>query len=64
MKELQHAAEVSAAKVAPPIAVASAAAAGVSLQEWVYIVTIAYVVLQIGVLVYTFGARKSWWNWK
>lgn len=36
----------AAAKLAPPAAVATASASGLSLQEWVYVVTIAYVVLQ------------------
>lgn len=38
-------------KAAPAVAVTGVAVAGVPLQEWVYILTIVYLLLQIGVLV-------------
>lgn len=46
---LEHAQEASvmAVKAAPPVAVVGATLFGVPLQEWVYILTIIYLVLQI-----------------
>lgn len=44
-------------KASPPIAVSSAAAAGLSLQEWVFVATLLYTVLQIGLLIYNFVTR-------
>lgn len=34
-------------KTSPPIAVGAVSASGVSLEEWVFIVTLAYLALQI-----------------
>jgi uncharacterized ion transporter superfamily protein YfcC len=42
----------AAAKLTPPAAVVAARLGGLSLQDWVYIVTIAYVVMQ--------GAHLAW----
>ena len=53
-----------AAKTAPPAVVSVLSLAGVSLQDWVYIATFIYVVLQSVVLVYNFGVSKKWWHWK
>jgi ABC-type Mn2+/Zn2+ transport system permease subunit len=39
-----------AAKSAPPITVLTGAAAGVNWQEWVWVATFAYIVLQFGLL--------------
>ena len=49
---LEHAQEASvmAVKAAPPVVVAGATLFGVPLQEWVYILTIIYLVLQIAAL--------------
>lgn len=44
-------------KASPPIVVSSAAAAGLSLQEWVFVATLLYTVLQIGLLIYNFVTR-------
>lgn len=41
---------VEAAKAAPPITVVGMTLGGVSLQEWVLILTAVYTVLQIGFL--------------
>ena len=53
--QTDHATEVSmaAAKAAPPVVVAGATLMGYSLQEWVYILTIIYLLLQIVVLAVT-----------
>ena len=59
-----HAIEMVAAKTAPPAVVSVLSLAGVSLQDWVYIATFIYVVLQSVVLVYNFGVSKKWWHWK
>ncbi len=50
---------LEAGKAAPPVAVSSIMVAGLSLQEWVLIVTLLYTVLQIGVLAYKFINRKN-----
>lgn len=42
----------AAAKLSPAAAVATVSASGWSLQEWVYVVTIAYVIMQ--------GAHLGW----
>lgn len=47
----------AAGKAAPPIAVSAAAADGVTLQDWVLIMTLVYTVLQIAWLIY-----KAWRN--
>ena len=39
-------------KASPPLAVTSVAAAGYSLQDWMFIVTILYTLLQGSVLIY------------
>lgn len=39
-----------AVKAAPPLLVATTTFLGLTLQEWVYIVTIVYTVLQIALL--------------
>ncbi|SKB61995.1 hypothetical protein [Sphingopyxis flava] len=49
----------AATKSALPVGVSGAAALGFSLQDWVFIVTIIYTVLQIGVLIYKFFKKKS-----
>lgn len=41
-----------AAKAAPTLAVTGLSLGGIPLQEWVYILTIVYTILQIGYFVY------------
>lgn len=41
-------------KAAPPIAVSTAAIAGLSLQDWVLVATLAYTLLQIALLIRKF----------
>ena len=43
-----------AAKASPPITVTMLSIAGIPLQEWVYLVTIGYVILQSFVLMVKF----------
>ena len=45
----------AAGKASPPVAVGTLSASGVSLEEWVFIATLTYLVLQILVLVYKFA---------
>ena len=47
---------VAAGKASIPIAVSGAAAAGLSLQEWVFIATLVYLGLQIAHLIF------KWWR--
>ncbi|AYJ85545.1 hypothetical protein D3Y57_05555 [Sphingomonas paeninsulae] len=42
----------SVSKTIPPLAVTSVTVAGLSLQEWVYVATLVYTVLQIGMVVW------------
>jgi hypothetical protein len=44
----------AAGKAVPPIAVSTAAIAGLSLQDWVLIATLAYTLLQIALLIRKF----------
>lgn len=55
---------VSAAKIAPPAAVAVATAAGgLSLQDWVLITTIIYGVVQTSLtIVRGWGDWLAWWT--
>lgn len=46
-------------KLAPTAAVSGLSLIGVPLQEWVYIVTILYTVLQIGYFVYNIWKRRN-----
>lgn len=48
-----HEIAIGAAKASPPITVVGLALGGVSLQDWVFILTIIYLILQIGWLVYS-----------
>lgn len=42
-------------RVTPPVTVSAASVAGIPLETWVYIATLAYIGLQAGFLVY------RWW---
>lgn len=46
MTKMHETVQTMALKVSPPVAVSALSMFGVPLQEWVYIVTIIYVVLQ------------------
>lgn len=46
-------------KAAPPIAVSTAAIAGLSLQDWVLIATLAYTLLQIALLIRKFFREQD-----
>lgn len=52
-------ADTIAAKASPPIVVTGLAIAGVSLQEWVYVLTIVYLILQIGHFVWSKFFKKD-----
>lgn len=51
-------------KSAPPMAVLTATAAGFTLQEWVYIATLAYIGLQAAWLMWKWwkAAHTKGWN--
>lgn len=51
MTTSHHDMAVEAAKAAPPVTVVGMTLGGVSLQEWVLILTAVYTVLQIGFLI-------------
>lgn len=46
-----------AVKAAPPIAITAATLAGLSLQEWVYVMTILYTLMLIG------QKLAQFWRW-
>jgi TRAP-type uncharacterized transport system fused permease subunit len=46
-------------KVSPPVSVSAMALAGVSLQDWVLILTAIYTVLQIGWFIYSHLIKKT-----
>jgi hypothetical protein len=46
-----HEAMPAVLKTAPAVAVTGVSIAGVALQDWVYLLTIVYLLLQIGVLI-------------
>lgn len=49
----------AAGKAAPPIAVSTAAIAGLSLQDWVLAATLAYTLLQIALLLRKFFKEQD-----
>lgn len=55
---LPDAAQSAAIKSIPPVAVGGLSAAGVSLEDWVLIVTLFYLALQIAYLVYKFVRER------
>jgi hypothetical protein len=55
----RHELSIESIKAAPPVAVAGATVAGVSLSDIVLVVTLIYLVLQIGFLLYKW-ARLIW----
>lgn len=57
----EHGAELAAVagKATPPLAVTAASIAGLGFQEWVYILTLIYLVLQI-----TATGMKLYKDWK
>lgn len=44
---------VEAVKAAPPFTVAGMALCGIPLQDWVFLLTIVYLILQIGYFVFS-----------
>lgn len=54
-----HDLAVEAAKATPPVTVAGLSLGGVSLQDWVYVLTGAYILLQMILLVYDRLMRKD-----
>ena len=50
---------VEVAKASPPVTVAGLSLGGVSLQDWVYVLTGVYILLQMILLVYDRLVRKD-----
>lgn len=52
-----------AAKASPPVAVLAVTAQGMTLQEWVYVATLGYILLQAAWLVWRWwkAARTKGW---
>jgi len=61
MNHNQTAAEyaVEAIKSAPPVAVAGFSIVGLSLQDWVYVATLVYTVLQVALLIRKFIKERN-----
>jgi len=58
MDSKEHISEVT--KMTPPVTVGIADYFGLSMQDWMYIATIMYIILQAAVLVYkTFLKKKG-----
>lgn len=52
-----------AVKAAPPLTVSVLYVGGMSLSDWVAVLTIIYIVLQIGLLMPRyFGTLRNWWR--
>jgi hypothetical protein len=47
---------IEAAKASPPIAVLAVTAQGMTLQDWVFVLTLMYLAIQIGWLLW------KWWK--
>jgi hypothetical protein len=50
---------VGASKLTPSVSAAGLTAAGVSLQDWVYIVTLIYTVLMTAHLIYKWNKERN-----
>lgn len=50
---------IEAVKSSPPVTVIGLTLGGIPLQEWVYILTIVYLLMQIGWLGYSKVLRKA-----
>ena len=58
MDNKEHAAELT--KMTPPVTIGMADYFGFSIQDWMYIATILYIILQAAVLIYkTFLNKKG-----
>jgi hypothetical protein len=53
-----------ALKASPPIAVLAATAQGMTLQEWVYLATLGYIILQAGWLLWKWWKALNTQGWK
>ena len=47
-----HDISIAAAKASPPVAVITATASGLSLEDWVFVATLVYLVVQIAYLLW------------
>lgn len=54
-----HEATIEAVKASPPMTVTALALGGVTLQDWVFILTIIYTLLQLGWFIYSKFIRKA-----
>lgn len=54
-----HDLTIEAVKSSPPVTVVALTLGGIPLQEWVYILTIVYLVLQMGWFVWAKIFRKA-----
>lgn len=59
MTQSNHDIAVEAVKAAPPVTVVGMTLGGVSLQEWVLILTAVYTVLQLGFLIRDKALRRK-----
>ena len=59
MTQSHHELAVEAVKASPPVTVAGLSLGGVSLQDWVYVLTGVYILLQMILLVYDRLMRKD-----
>lgn len=50
------------AKLAPPITIAGISLGGISLQDWVLYLTIAYTILMIMHKIWSMGVDWQWWG--
>jgi Phage holin T7 family, holin superfamily II len=50
------------AKLAPPVAIAGISLGGISLQDWVLYLTIAYTLLMITHKIWSMGVDWQWWG--
>ncbi|MGV6475363.1 hypothetical protein [Azotobacter vinelandii] len=54
-----HDVAVEAVKAAPPVAVSSAMLLGLSPADWITVLTLVYLLLQIGLLIPKYWAKLS-----
>ena len=63
-QQMASEAAAEAIKSAPPLAVMAAASSGFGLQDWVFILTLVYLCVQIGWLLWRWWRAASVKGWR
>lgn len=62
MSQAAHDTTLEAIKAAPPVAVMGSLWAGMSIADWIAVMTILYLILQIGLLLFKYHDQFTAWR--